>query len=171
MSEPFRQRRRALGGPAQPALVVIERPTVVDIEEVEAERLRRVIAERVADENHVPVRLRHLLPAEPHLCHVDPEPHERTLPGRGLALGDLVLVMRVDEVISTSVDVQPGTEVTKRHRRTLDVPPGPTATEPARPGRSIGDVAPQSEIDRIATARIVEPCVVLLPENAEHLSS
>ena len=69
---------------------------------------------------------------------MEPRPDER-LPGRGLALGDLVLVVREDQVDAAGVDVERRAEVLHRHRRALDVParpagpdrPSPTTARPA----------------------------------------
>ena len=72
------------------------------------------------------------------------------LPGRRLALGDLVLVVREDEVDAAGVDVERLAEVAHAHRGALDVParaPGPDRGLPRRlvrlgalPEREVADV-------------------------------
>src|ERR1700736_4416097 len=58
------------------------------------------------------------------------QPHAgERLAVRRLRLCDLVLVVRKDEVDSTAVDVERVAEVVLAHRRALDVPAGPAATE------------------------------------------
>src|ERR1700737_621497 len=58
------------------------------------------------------------------------QPHAgERLTVRRLRLCDLVLVVRKDEVDSTAVDVERVAEVVLAHRRALDVPAGPAATE------------------------------------------
>ncbi len=61
---------------------------------------------------------------------MQPRPHER-LPGRRLALGDLVLVVREDQVDAAGVDVERRAEVGHAHRRALDVPARPALADRA----------------------------------------
>src|SRR4051812_29427887 len=83
---------------------------------------------------------------------MQPQSRER-LPARGLALRDLVLVMREDEVPSAAVDVEGGPEILLAHRRALDVPSGPAFSPRAVPGHALGlsglGRLPEREIERI----------------------
>ena len=67
-------------------------------------------------------RLRHLLVLDEQMLDVHPEARERLL-GRALALRDLVLVMRKDQIDAAGVDVDRRlAQQPQRHRRALDVP-------------------------------------------------
>ena len=142
-AEQIGQRLRALAGAGEAVIVVVERAAVVNIEEIEAECLGRGPLEDVADEDHIAVRLRHLLAAEAHRCDVDPVTHEtRSSAVRRFALRDLGLVMRIDEVPTAAVDVDRKAEMPIGHRRTLQVPSGSPTAKRARPGRPFGDATP-----------------------------
>ena len=74
---------------------------------------------------------------------------ERPLAGPALGLGDLGLVVRVDQVAAAAVDVERLAEVADRHRGALDVPAGPAGAPGARPGRLAGlRGLPEQEVDR-----------------------
>src|SRR5687768_3644998 len=91
--------------------------------------------------------------------------------GRGLALGELVLVVREDQVDAARVDVERGTEVGHAHGRALDVPagsPGADRGVPRRltrlrslPEREVADVslAVLVRLDALADAELlgIEP--------------
>ena len=87
---------------------------------------------------------------------MEPGPDER-LAGRGLALGDLVLVVREDEVDAAGVDVERRAEVGHAHRRALDVParldPSPIAGRPDRLTRL--RPLPQGEVADVVLAVLV----------------
>src|SRR5207249_3215022 len=167
-AERLRKRRRALLGSNQLRLVVIERAAVVAVEEIEPQRLRRRRFERGPHEDHVAERLRHLLAREPHRTGVHPPTDERALSRRAFGLRDLILMVRVDKVAATAVDVDARTEIAERHRRTLDVPAWATSPVAAWPTRTARHAAPQREIDRIPALRVVERGVVLRCEDPEH---
>ena len=77
-------------------------------------------------------------------------------PGRGLALGDLVLVVGEDEVHAPGVDVERGPEVGHAHRGALDVPAGPSRADGRVPGRLAGlGALPQREVPDIVLAVLV----------------
>ena len=67
---------------------------------------------------------------------------------RGLGLGNLVLVVREDEVEPSAVDVEGLAEVLLAHRRALDVPPG-TASPPRRVPRRLARLLglPEREVE------------------------
>src|SRR5438132_5181996 len=95
----------------------------------------------------------------------EPRPH----PVRGLALGGLALVVRVDEITAAAVNVDGKTEVPVAHRGTLEVPPRTAAAEGARPCGTVGDATPEREVKRRSAARVVEPRIVLRCEDPAHL--
>src|SRR2546430_13285617 len=113
---------------------MVERSPVVNIEQVETERLGGGLLQNIAHEDHVAVRLRHLLSAETHLPDVHPMTDEPLPQAMGcLALRDLAFVMRVDEIAATAVNVDGKPKVPVDHRRTLEVPARATTAERARP--------------------------------------
>src|SRR5205823_1741951 len=70
-------------------------------------------------------------------------------------LGDLVLVVREDEVQPAAVNVEGGAEISGGHGRALEVPAGPAASPGRRPGRLAGlGPLPQGEVARIALAAL-----------------
>ena len=166
LSGPPESARQPVRG-RHPSAVVVERPAVVLGQQVQAKPVRVRPAERVAHEDHVAGGLGHLLPGEPHGSDVDPEPDERPIPRR-LALGQLRLMMREDEVSSAAVNVERQSQMALRHRRALEMPSRSTPAEWARKGRPVGHAAPQREIEGMALARIVEPRVVLGGEDLPH---
>src|SRR5438552_16177765 len=70
-------------------------------------------------------RLRHLYATRLEMGAMQPRPHEWPT-RRRFALGELILVVRKDEVDPARVDVERRPEVPHRHRRALDVPTRPT---------------------------------------------
>ena len=68
---------------------------------------------------------------------------------RRLALRDLVLVVREDEVHAAAVDVEVRAEVARGHRRALDVPAGAPLAPRARPAPGVGGPLPEGEIERV----------------------
>src|SRR5215472_102838 len=64
---------------------------------------------------------------------MDPETGERP-PGRGLGLGDLVLVVRKQKVDAPGMYIERLSEILHRHGRALDVPAGPSPPERRVPG-------------------------------------
>ncbi len=81
---------------------------------------------------------------------MDPEIHHRRLVEQRLALRDLVLVMRKDQVEAAAVDVERLPEQRVRHRRALDVPARPAGAPRRRPLRLVGlRELPQREVERV----------------------
>mmetsp|Transcript_26406 Transcript_26406/g.82326 ORF Transcript_26406/g.82326 Transcript_26406/m.82326 type:complete len:207 (-) Transcript_26406:147-767(-) len=117
--------------------VEVERAAVLarDDEEPEAAQRRGVLAD-VAERPEIAQRLAHLLAVDVHEAVVHPAVAERRAVRR-LGLGDLVLVVREDEVDAAGVEVQRRPEVALRHRRALDVP----ARAAGAPRRVPGDLA------------------------------
>ena len=87
---------------------------------------------------------------------VHPEARER-LAGRALALRDLVLVMRKDQIDAAGVDVDRRlAEQPQRHRRALEMPAGPPGRIDDVPGRlaRLGRL-PQHEVARVVLRVVV----------------
>src|SRR5206468_10196371 len=107
---------------------------VVDAQEGEphlsGRRLRLLL--EVLESVEVPVALRHLPAADEEVLVVRPDADER-LPRRRLALRDLVLVVREDEVDAARVDVDRLAEAAHGERRALEVPAGAAAPEARLP--------------------------------------
>ncbi|OPZ34522.1 MAG: hypothetical protein BWY96_03108 [Spirochaetes bacterium ADurb.BinA120] len=90
--------------------------------------------EQVAEGVEVAERLGHLRALHQQMLHVHPAPDEGLAVG-GLALGDLVLVVREDEVHASRVDVYGPSEYTPHHGRALNVPAGAAPAEGGLPVR------------------------------------
>ena len=78
---------------------------------------------------------------------MEPEPGER-LTGGALRLGDLILVMRKDEIDAARMDIDRRVaKQPKRHGRALDMPAGPARAGAEVPGRLVlGRRLPQHEV-------------------------
>ena len=128
----------------------------MDGDEREAQGPRRDAGiEQLADPGDVPGRFGHLGPVHPEMGAVQPRPDEG-LAGRRLALGDLVLVMREDQVHAAGVDVEGRTEVGHAHRRAFDVPAGPARTDRRLPrGLARLGPLPQGEVADVVLAVLV----------------
>ena len=75
----------------------------------------------------------------------------RELVAGALGLGPFVLVVRKDEVVAATVDVEALTEDLERHRRALDVPARPARAPRRRPlGLARLRRLPQREVERAA---------------------
>ena len=75
---------------------------------------------------------------------------------RRLALRDLALVVREDEVGAAAVQVERRAVLVHRHRRALDVPAGPTDAERRAPRGLVGERRlPEHEVERLPAVRIV----------------
>ena len=112
---------------------VVARAAVVRVQHGEANGVRRIALQRLADRHEVAERLAHLLRVHIQQTVVEPESRERALAGERLALGDFVLVVRKNEVLPAAVDVHALAEVAERHRGALDVPAGASRSPGALP--------------------------------------
>src|SRR5438874_13147224 len=86
----------------------------------EGERIDAELNE-VVDGDGIARRLRHLHSVGEEMLAVHPVRHRRVTV-RALRLRDLVLVMGKDVVHPTGVEIETLPEVSRAHRRTLDVP-------------------------------------------------
>src|SRR5260221_3508391 len=146
---------RGRGG-SQRLVRMAEAGPVVDRDEGEAQRSRRdPRIEQLANTRDVAGRLGHLGPVHPQVGAMQPGADE-WLTGGGLALGDLVLVMRKDEVHAAGMDVERRAEVGHAHRRALDVPARAPGTDLRRPRRfaRFGPL-PQREVSNVVLAVLV----------------
>src|SRR5207237_4306702 len=120
------------------------------------ERERVVTArDEVVEPEETAGGLRHLRTVELEEMVVQPVPHE-ALPGRGLRLGDLALVMREEVILATGVEVEGLAEVFHRHGRALDVPAGIPAAPRRIPLLEITRLrgTPEREVERVPLIRI-----------------
>lgn len=104
--------------------------------EVVAQHDRAPRLDHLGDEHRVAERFRHLLAAHGDPGVVHPVPGE--LVAVRLGLGDLVLVVREDQVQAAAVDVEDGAQVLVRHRRALQVPAGAAAAPRGLPAGLAG---------------------------------
>ena len=124
-----------------------ERLSVVRREHPQAKPIAAGFLQAIADGDEVAERLAHLLFAHFHPRVMEPVADEGDGAGVGLGLGDLVLVVREDEVLSAAVDVNALAEVLQRHGGALYVPAGPAFAPGAVPRRLAGLRAlPQGEV-------------------------
>ena len=149
-------------------VVPLEAVAVVVAQQREADRARVGRLQQVADEDEVAERLRHLLALVVHHRRVQPVPHER-LAGDRLALRDLALVVREDEVGAAAVQVERRPVLVHRHRRALDVPTGPADAERRAPRGLVRERRlPQHEVERGAPVRVVGVAAAC-PGELQHL--
>ena len=129
---------------------------------------RLPLLHQLTDEHQVAHRLRHLLAVHAHHRLVHPVPHEQ-LPGRGLRLGGLALVVREDQVGAAAVQVDGRAELAQGERGALDVP-ARAARSPQRLPRGLARRRrlPEHEVERIALVGVVGPSPALGGQR-EHL--
>ena len=120
-------------------------------EEVREHHGGLVAVEHLAQQEDVAHALGHLLALAADHAVVHPDAGERQ--ARRLALGDLVLVVREDEVAAAAVHVEAGAQVAQAHGRALDVPAGAPHAPRALPGRlaRLGGL-PDGEVERVLLA-------------------
>src|SRR5260221_6472739 len=113
-----------------------ERLAVMAAEQRQADRLARPFGQELVYGNEIAERLRHLLACRRgEEAVMQPVAGERRAAMRTDALGDLVLMVRKDEVEPAAMDVEGLAEMRLGHRRAFDVPAGPAAPTPlALPG-------------------------------------
>jgi hypothetical protein len=112
-------------------------------------RLGVVQRQHFARGEEVAEALGHLLAREVDEAVVQPVLRERAGPERALALGDLVLVMREDQVAPAEMEVERLAQVRAAHRRAFDMPARPPRAPGTVPGRlaRLGRL-PQREVER-----------------------
>ena len=157
-SEGLRKTSRRLAARASAArqrlVRVVDRLRPVRGHEEDEQRLAPPPVERVAHRRDVALGLGHLLAGEAEHPVVRPQLRER-MPERA-RLGDLVLVVREDEVEPAAVDLERRAEQLLGHHRALDVPAGPAASPRRVPRRVLARLVrlPQREVARILLARV-----------------
>src|SRR5436190_13725223 len=139
-----RQRQRALpaveGGAGLRQLLrrPVERVAVMRHQEGEADCFARRGCEDVAYARDVAERLRHLDAVDGQHLVVHPDPREGMARMRALALRNLVLVVRENEVEPAAMDVEGLAELGLAHRRAFDMPARPAAAPRAVPTGLVG---------------------------------
>ena len=130
-------------------LTVIERTTVMAVQDKEANDFGSVDLENLTHGEEVAERLRHLLVVDAHKAVVHPVIDEGVTV-RAFRLRDFVFVVRKLQVLSAAVNVELRAEQRTGHRRTFDVPARSPVAPGAGPGRfaRLG-VLPKHEIERI----------------------
>ena len=148
------QAPEGLGRLAHPLVGELERVAIVRAEKVETERFRLVPLDHVLDPERVAQRLGHLLRREIHEAVVGPAAHEG-LPRGAFGLGDLVLVVRKDQVLAPAVEVKGLAQVLHSHDGALDVPARPAGAPRGWP-RGLAGLGrlPQREVERVALALV-----------------
>src|SRR5262249_10133833 len=120
------------------------------------ERLGRHAPQDLLDGQEVAERLRHLLLVDAHERMVQPVAHERRA-RRALRLRDLVLVVREDEVLAATVQVERLAEGLRRHRGALEVPARTSRSPRTLPERLARlHALPEREIERLALPSLVD---------------
>src|SRR5579864_4574916 len=99
--------------------------------------LARSVREHLADGAEVALRFRHLGAVDGDEGVVQPVVRHRRAIVRTLALGDLVLVVRKDEIEPAAMDVEALAQIAFAHGGALDVPAGAAAPPGTLPARNI----------------------------------
>src|SRR5439155_20335355 len=134
----------------QPGLTDLRRLAMVYSSERIADNVGREAAERVGYRNVVMKRLGHFLAAHHDHGVVHPVAGEGLGCGIGFGLGNLILMMGEDEIISAAMDVKSHPQILQGHRRALDVPARPSPSPRAVPvGLSGFGVFPHGKIRRM----------------------
>ena len=107
---------RCAGGVIEAFYLEVQRLAVVHRDQRIAHDFRGIPAQRITDREVVVQRLAHLLAARHHHRVVQPVPGEGLRTRVGLRLGDLVLMMREDEIVAATMDIEPHAQVLQRHR-------------------------------------------------------
>ena len=130
---------------------VLEHRSIVRAAEVVSKLLWPNGFEDVGNRKHVAERFRHLLAAHGHPAVVQPVPAETI--ARGLALRAFVLVVRENQIQTTTMDIELRTEEGLGHSGAFEVPARTSAAPRRRPrGLSLLGRLPQREVTRIAFA-------------------
>src|SRR5207344_533946 len=110
-------------------------------------------SDHLGDQQGVAERLAHLLAGQRHPRVVHPISGE--VVAGGLRLGDLVLVVRKDQIYASAVDVEDWSEVFGGHRGALDMPTRPSRSPRRVPRRlTWAGALPQREVAWIAFVRL-----------------
>src|SRR5262249_3001672 len=139
---------------AQPLLRELDRGAGVRAEQPEAQHVGGVGPHQPPGQQRVTQRPPPLLRAQIHDPVVDPAACER-LSGRRLGLRDLALVVREDQILAATMDVERRAEIFYGHRRALDVPAG-TSFAPRTGPRRLARFGrlPEGKVARIAFALV-----------------
>src|SRR2546422_20806 len=130
--------------------------TIVRAEVEDTHAVGLILGQRVAQGHEVTEVAMHLIANRRlHQRIVQPVAGERQFRGVRFRLSNLVLVVRKDEVLSTTVDIDLLSQVLQVHRRAFDVPAGATGTPGARPSWFTGPGRlPQDKVHGMFLPRI-----------------
>ena len=113
------------------------RTAIVRAQDKETDQLGLVFVQQLGHRDEVALGLGHLVAAELHQSVVHPI-FDEGFAGGGFGLGDLVLVVREDEVVAPAVNVDGLADVFHAHRGALDVPAGTALAPGGIPGGFVG---------------------------------
>ena len=97
--------------------------------------IRAVFGQDVLDGQHIAQRFAHLFFADLQKSVMHPVFDKRFLPVKAFGLGDLILMMREDQVLSAAVNIDLFAQIFHRHGGAFDMPAGPALSPGAFPGR------------------------------------
>ena len=86
------------------------------------------LVQKIAKRKEIAFGLRHLLAIDEQMFTMDPEP-DKGMAGRSLALGDLVFMMRKQQIDPAAMQIECVTKILHRHCRTLQMPARPAFTK------------------------------------------
>ncbi len=111
--------------------------------------------QQLIDRHEIPQALGHLLPFDLQEAVVHPDLRHDAGAEGAARLGDLVFVVREDQVQPAAVDVEDLAQIAVAHGRAFDVPAGAAAAPGTVPARLLrrGEL-PQHEIRRVALVRL-----------------
>lgn len=158
VNRPFRQQMLGL---LQPLDGEVDRLAVMGHQHRQPKHLARPFAaaeffrvKKLVDGDEIALGLRHLAAFDLQEAVVHPDIRHHLGAVGATRLGDLVLVMRENQVDAAAVDVEDVAEIAPAHRRAFDVPAGSPATPGAIPARLVlGGELPEHEIARVFLVR------------------
>ena len=107
-------------------------------EDKDADGIGTVLIYRLLYRYYVSQGFAHLLFAKLHHAVMQPVFNKRLNAGETLRLGNLILMVGKDQVLSAAVDINTVTKILKRHGAAFNVPPRSTRTPGAIPARLTG---------------------------------
>src|SRR6266568_7144920 len=113
------------------------------------------LPDHILNRDEIPERLVHLLPLDTQQARVKPITRQRLLPRQTLRLRDLGLMMRKDEIRTTTMNIIRWPNIRQRNRSILDMPSRPPLSPRTIPEYLARFLAlPQSKVSRMLLARI-----------------
>ena len=119
---------------------------------------------KIRDEHEISCRLRHLASVDVHHRLMHPVAG-KGLPRHRLGLGAAALVMGIEQIDTSAMQIDRGTKFTKRERAAFDVPTGAAAPPSSFPGGFARLTrTPQHEVERMPLAAIAGVLTPLVGE-------